>query len=172
MANAKNPRQPRSSAAGVGSSKVKKAADRITAAAREQKPEDTKKLFVISVAAEMTGMHAQTLRNYDRLGLVRPTRAPGGGRRYTQTDIEALLEIQRLGQEEGISLNGIKTIIELRRHIQVLEQENRRLEGELEAVRETLRDIKRRRRSGGEIVHVPRSTAVVMWEPRKGPRQQ
>ncbi len=70
-------------------------------------------IFVISVAAELAGMHAQTLRNYDRLGLVTPHRTTGGGRRYSPRDVALLREVQRLSQDEGVNLAGIKRIIEL-----------------------------------------------------------
>ncbi|WP_296146406.1 heat shock protein transcriptional repressor HspR [uncultured Corynebacterium sp.] len=109
--------------------------------------------YVISVAAELTGMHAQTLRTYDRMGLVSPMRTSGGGRRYSQRDISRLRTIQRLSQEEGVNLAGIKTIIELTQRIDDLEDENARL-------RER---VARAPRRGGELVHVPRSTAVVTW---------
>ncbi len=78
--------------------------------------EDTP-VFVISIAAEFSGMHAQTLRSYDRIGLVRPGRASGGGRRYSVRDIALLREVQRLSQEEGVNLAGIKRIIELEREV-------------------------------------------------------
>jgi len=70
-------------------------------------------VFVISVAAQLAGMHAQTLRQYDRLGLVSPGRTPGGGRRYSARDIARLQAVARLSHEEGINLAGIKRIIEL-----------------------------------------------------------
>lgn len=120
-------------------------------------------VYVISVAADLAGMHAQTLRNYDRLGLVTPRRTRGGGRRYSPRDVALLREIQRLSQEEGVNLAGIKSIIELNGRVEELEAEN-------EALRAKLRDAEaeaRRGRPRGEIVHVPRSTAVVMWEPRR-----
>lgn len=105
-------------------------------------------------------MHAQTLRNYDRLGLVTPQRTSGGGRRYTKRDVALLREIQRLSQEDGVNLAGIKAIIDLTERVDSLEQENAEL-------REQLYQAKAQaRRSRGELVHVPRSTAVVMWEPR------
>ena len=69
-------------------------------------------IFVISVAAELADMHPQTLRQYDRLGIVSPSRAPGKSRRYSQRDINMLREVQRLSQE-GVSLEGIKRILEL-----------------------------------------------------------
>ena len=131
----------------------------------ESRAESRTEVYVISVAADLAGMHAQTLRNYDRLGLVTPQRTRGGGRRYSQRDVALLREIQRLSQEEGVNLAGIKSIIELNERVEELENEN-------EALRAELRDAEARRgRPRGEIVHVPRSTAVVMWEPRKRRRR-
>jgi MerR family transcriptional regulator, heat shock protein HspR len=74
---------------------------------------DDTPVYVISVAAQLSGLHPQTLRAYDRLGLVSPGRAAGRGRRYSLRDILSLREVQRLSQEEGINLNGIKRILEL-----------------------------------------------------------
>ena len=112
--------------------------------------------YVISVAAELTGMHAQTLRTYDRMGLVTPMRTSGGGRRYSERDINRLRTIQRLSQEEGVNLAGIKTIISLSERIDELEDENTEL-------KQLLAKEKSDKRRGGELVHVPRSTAVVAW---------
>ncbi|MCQ1949019.1 MerR family transcriptional regulator [Arthrobacter sp. zg-Y859] len=78
-------------------------------------------IFVISVAAELAEMHPQTLRQYDRLGIVRPSRAPGRSRRYSQRDIELLREVQKLSQE-GVSLEGIKRIMELQNQVTGLRQ--------------------------------------------------
>ena len=83
-----------------------------------------REVFVISVAARITGMHAQTLRTYDRMGLVTPQRTSGGGRRYSREDIEQLQEIQRLSHEEGVNLAGIKTIIAQQNRLDELEKEN------------------------------------------------
>lgn len=80
-------------------------------------------LYVISVAAEMAGMHPQTLRQYDRLGLVSPGRAGGGGRRYSLRDIETLREVQRLSQQEGVNLSGIKRILELEAEVEQLRRQ-------------------------------------------------
>lgn len=125
-------------------------------------------VFVISVAAELAGMHAQTLRTYDRMGLVTPMRTTGGGRRYSRHDVDMLRKIQRLSQEDGVNLAGIKAIIELT-------EERDRLRAELEETREENQHLRNRlnRHSHsrrGELVHVPRSTAVVMWEPRRARR--
>lgn len=70
-------------------------------------------VYVISVAAQLSGMHPQTLRQYDRLGLVSPGRSSGRGRRYSLRDIAVLREVQRLSQTEGVNLSGIKRILEL-----------------------------------------------------------
>ena len=71
------------------------------------------KVLIISVAARLAGMHPQTLRQYDRLGLVQPGRAGGGGRRYSERDVALLREVQKLSQDEGVNLAGIKRIIGL-----------------------------------------------------------
>lgn len=81
---------------------------------------DDEPLYVISVAAEMAGMHPQTLRQYDRLGLVSPRRTGGGGRRYSLREVEMLREVQRLSQEDGVNLIGIKRIMELEAEVHAL----------------------------------------------------
>lgn len=88
-------------------------------------------VFVISVAAELAGMHPQTLRQYDRIGLVSPQRTSGRGRRYSARDVAQLREVQRLSQEEGINLAGIKRILEL-------QDEMAQLHSQLSAVREAI----------------------------------
>jgi MerR family transcriptional regulator/heat shock protein HspR len=84
-------------------------------------------VFVISVAAELTGLHPQTLRTYDRLGLVSPGRTGGGGRRYSWRDIELLREVAEL-TSTGIGLEGVRRILELELKVDAL----RRRVGELE----------------------------------------
>src|SRR3984957_19289646 len=117
--------------------------------------------FLISVAAELAGMHAQTLRTYDRLGLVSPRRSSGGGRRYSQHDVDLLREVQRLSQDEGVNLAGIKRIIELTNQVEALRARLGELAGELDELRA------RQRR---DVAVVPKSTAVGVWQPRNGPR--
>lgn len=90
----------------------------LSGAARMVREDDP--IYVISVAAEMAGMHPQTLRQYDRLGLVSPRRTAGGGRRYSLRDIDTLREVQRLSQEDGINLVGIKRILELEAEVEEL----------------------------------------------------
>jgi MerR family transcriptional regulator/heat shock protein HspR len=75
-------------------------------------PDENAPVFVISVAAELAGMHPQTLRQYDRLGLVSPGRSPGGGRRYSARDVALLRAVAQLSSD-GVSLAGIKRIVEL-----------------------------------------------------------
>ncbi len=87
-------------------------------------------LFVISVAAELSGMHPQTLRQYDRMGLVSPTRTEGRSRRYTMQDVAKLREVARLSAE-GVSLEGIRRMLELVTENALLRQRVRDLETEL-----------------------------------------
>jgi MerR family transcriptional regulator/heat shock protein HspR len=116
---------------------------------------DDAPVFVISVAAELAGMHAQTLRQYDRLGLVTPGRTVGGGRRYSARDVALLREVQRLSQEEGVNLAGIKRIIELEAQVDMLRDRLAALRAELAQARAEL-DARR-----------GPSTALVVWRPSR-----
>ncbi|MCW2708622.1 MAG: MerR family transcriptional regulator [Frankiales bacterium] len=118
-------------------------------------------VFVISVAAEMAGMHPQTLRQYDRLGLVTPVRTGGGGRRYTERDVELLREVQRLSQEEGVNLAGIKRIIELEHEVEALQTRVQELNEELARTEASVLASLRR-----DLVPVPKSSLVV-WRPER-----
>jgi MerR family transcriptional regulator/heat shock protein HspR len=119
---------------------------------------DEARTFLISVAAELAGMHAQTLRTYDRLGLVSPDRSSGGGRRYSQHDVDLLREVQRLSQDEGVNLAGIKRIIELTNQVGALQSRLKEMAAEVEVLRRNQRR---------DIAVVPKSTAVVVWKPRR-----
>ena len=114
--------------------------------------------FLISVAAELAGMHAQTLRTYDRLGLVSPQRSSGGGRRYSERDVELLREVQRLSQDEGVNLAGIKRIIELTNQVEALQSRLQEMAQELESLRTGTRR---------DLAVMPKSTALVVWKPRR-----
>ena len=92
--------------------------------------------YVISVAARMVGMHAQSLRNYERMGLIRPSRSQGRVRLYSQADIEHLRNIQRLVQDLGVNLAGVEVIINMRNRIQRMEREMEVLRQELQAYRD------------------------------------
>ena len=98
---------------------------------------DDAPVYVISAAAELSGLHPQTLRQYDRLGLVSPDRAAGRGRRYSPRDIERLREVQRLSQDEGVNLAGIKHIRGLQDEVSALQARIAELEATLAAVAAT-----------------------------------
>src|SRR5882757_11221372 len=98
-------------------------------------PNSSARTFLISVAAELAGMHAQTLRTYDRLGLVSPDRSSGGGRRYSLHDVDLLREVQRLSQDEGVNLAGIKRIIELTNQVEALQSRLKEMAAEVEVLR-------------------------------------
>jgi MerR family transcriptional regulator, heat shock protein HspR len=117
-------------------------------------PEDAP-VFVISIAAQLAGMHAQTLRQYDRLGLVSPGRTGGGGRRYSARDVALLREVQRLSQDEGVNLAGIKRVIELESQVDALRARVSELNAELENVYRAL-----------NAERGP-STALVVWKPSR-----
>lgn len=145
-------------------------------ARRGQHDEDAP-VFVISVAAELAGMHAQTLRQYDRLGLVVPRRTRGGGRRYSARDIAMLREVQRLSQE-GVSLAGIQRILELESRVEELRQQVAELAAENAALEEAVRGQTRVFAAGpaGDVVVLrpgtrPRPSGVtqelVLWRPRR-----
>lgn len=141
--------------------------------AGKDRASDQPEVYVISIAAELAGMHAQTLRTYDRLGLVTPRRTRGGGRRYSPRDVQLLREIQKLSQEDGVNLAGIKAIIALQRENERLKAENTELETRLAELNEENRRLRERAgRFGGEVVHVPRSTAIVAWTPRGAARRR
>src|ERR1700752_615349 len=146
---------------------------------------DDMPVYVISIAAELSGIHPQTLREYERRGLVSPGRSGGGGRRYTMRDILALREIQRLSQEEGVNLSGIKLIMsqlreleQARRLVAELHAEVAQLRVELESTRAVAARLAELRRSGSDtrsggegregLVPV-RSARVAIWEPIAGP---
>lgn len=92
------------------------------------------KVFVISIAAELSGLHPQTLRTYDRLGLVAPGRTGGGGRRYSLRDIEVLRQVARL-TAEGLGLEGVRRVIELEHQVDALRERVAELQVELAAAR-------------------------------------
>jgi MerR family transcriptional regulator, heat shock protein HspR len=125
-------------------------------------------VFVISVAAELAGLHAQTLRSYDRLGLVRPGRAAGGGRRYSPRDIALLREVQRLSQDEGVNLAGIKRIIELEQVVDELRGRLDELEQELAAARAAAEQAAAAVHASyrRDLVPVDRRQALVVWRPK------
>jgi MerR family transcriptional regulator, heat shock protein HspR len=133
---------------------------------------------VISVAAQLAGMHPQTLRQYDRIGLVSPGRTRGRGRRYSARDVALLREIQRLSQDEGVSLAGIKRILDLGHEVAALRGRVLQLESELERARAAAGLAQRvfAAGPGGDVVSVlpgrrparsafSSDSALVLWRP-------
>jgi MerR family transcriptional regulator/heat shock protein HspR len=127
------------------------------------------KVLIISVAAKLAGMHPQTLRQYDRMGLVSPARTPGGGRRYSERDVVLLREIQRLSQDDGVSLEGVRRIIELERIVVDLQRRIMDLESDLAEANERLAQVRSMaaypRRDITPAYQHP--TALVVWRPRR-----
>ena len=122
---------------------------------------DNAPVFAISVVAQLTGMHPQTLRQYDRVGLVTPQRTSGGGRRYSARDIERLREIQSLSSE-GVGLTGVRRILDLERYSDELVARVRELEQELETARRALVHLQQHASTGNELA-LRDSSAVVVW---------
>jgi MerR family transcriptional regulator, heat shock protein HspR len=142
-------------------------------AKKREQPED-RAVYIISVAAELAGVHPQTLRIYERKGLLRPARTPGNTRRYSARDIARLQMIQKLTQEHGLNLAGVKMIVEMedqiermRRRMESLDRDFRRARTRLIEEMEQLRSQSRR----GEIVPLSSVRRVqVQVERAKAPR--
>ena len=126
------------------------------------------KVLIISVAARLAGMHPQTLRQYDRLGLVQAGRAGGGGRRYSERDVALLREVQKLSQEEGVNLAGIKRIIGLEQLVADLQQRVAELESQLDDAYTRMAQMEAvAAYPGRDLVRREQSTALVVWRPRR-----
>jgi MerR family transcriptional regulator/heat shock protein HspR len=122
-------------------------------------------VFVISVAAELTGLHPQTLRTYERMGLITPGRTGGGGRRYSARDIDLLREISDL-TSSGIGIEGVRRILELENRLAALSARNEELLAELDATREALRQVSGVARPPGKLpaVRQPQpGQQIVVW---------
>jgi MerR family transcriptional regulator/heat shock protein HspR len=113
-------------------------------------PDPDSAVYVISVAAELTGLHPQTLRAYERMGLISPGRTGGGGRRYSLRDLELLRLIADL-TSAGIGLEGVRRILDLEHQVAALQQRNAELIAELDATREALRQSL----AGAKVVAAP-----------------
>lgn len=135
-------------------------------------PDPQAAVYVISVAAELTGLHPQTLRTYERIGLIMPGRTAGGGRRYSHRDIELLRTIAQL-TAEGIGLEGVRRILALEDQVTTLRLRVSDLNEELQETREQLRDALAARRtqqpSKLPAVRTPEATgSVVVWRRGRG----
>ncbi|MBI3648505.1 MAG: helix-turn-helix transcriptional regulator [Actinobacteria bacterium] len=130
----------------------------------DERPNEREELavYIISVAAELAGVHPQTLRIYERKGLLRPKRTSGNTRRYSERDIRHLQMIQDLTQEQGVNLAGVKLIIEMQAELDALRKKTAELERELRASRRFQRRS-RDRPEVGEIVPL-RSLFLPPWQ--------
>ncbi|MBV9022562.1 MAG: MerR family transcriptional regulator [Streptomycetaceae bacterium] len=132
---------------------------------------DESPVYVISVAAQLSGLHPQTLRQYDRLGLVSPDRTAGRGRRYSARDIELLRQVQQLSQD-GINLAGIKRIIELENQVAALQARVVELQAGLEGAAAAMRQREAAvhasyRRDLVPYEDVQQASALVVWRPKR-----
>lgn len=135
--------------------------------ARTTRETGERAVYVISVAAELAGVHPQTLRIYERKGLVRPHRTSGNTRRYSERDIELLQQIQDLTQAQGINLAGVKMIIEMQEELEALRRRTRELQAQLRATRRAAeRATMAREASRGDIVPL-RDVLRPPWEGRR-----
>lgn len=129
-------------------------------------------VFAIAVAAELAGMHPQTLRQYDRIGLVVPGRTRGGSRRYSARNIQQLREVARLGAE-GMSLPAIARLLDLEDEVLMLRRRVLELEGALRSERANRPGVRVFAAGASGVIPVPsgrrirRSTDVVLWRPRR-----
>ena len=140
-----------------------------TPRASTQPPGPDVPVFVISVAAELTGLHPQTLRTYDRIGLVSPGRTGGGGRRYSWRDIELLREVADL-TASGIGLEGVRRILELENHVAALSARVRQLEEQLADAEYALAVTMADRGSTRNLPAVPAARppqSLVVWRRRR-----
>lgn len=118
-------------------------------------------VYVISVAAELAGMHAQTLRQYDRLGLVTPSRSGGGGRRYSAADIARLRRVQEMSQE-GVSLAGIQRVLDLEHQVTALQSRVMELAG----------DVDRLERAAARVFSAAPDGQIVALRPGERPERR
>jgi MerR family transcriptional regulator, heat shock protein HspR len=123
-------------------------------------------VYVISVAAELSGLHPQTLRSYERMGLIMPGRTGGGGRRYSHRDIELLREIASL-TAGGVGIEGVRRILELEHQVAALQARNHELVAELGALHEAVRQSVPARRTDPNKLPVLRApdpeASLVVW---------
>jgi MerR family transcriptional regulator/heat shock protein HspR len=147
--------------------------------AKKREESGDRAVYIISVAAELAGVHPQTLRIYERKGLLRPARTPGNTRRYSDRDIARLQMIQKLTQEHGLNLAGVKMIVEMedqiermRRRMETLDREFQKTRTRLLEEMQALRAKSRR----GEIVPVSSMRRVQIQVDRakapSGPKRQ
>jgi MerR family transcriptional regulator/heat shock protein HspR len=122
-------------------------------------------VYVISVAAELSGLHPQTLRSYERMGLIMPGRTGGGGRRYSHRDVELLREIASL-TAGGVGIEGVRRILELEHQVAALQARSEELSAELAATRDALHAVATRRIDANKLPVLRQPDApssMVVW---------
>jgi MerR family transcriptional regulator/heat shock protein HspR len=129
--------------------------------------DDRTPIYVISVAAQLAGMHPQTLRQYDRLGLVTPIRATGRGRRYSAYDVARLRYVQHLSQEEGVNLAGIRHVLELQSEVEDLRHRVNQLLAEVQrgVSQQSTQRVSRVFSAGpeGDVIAMGRQQTTTRW---------
>jgi MerR family transcriptional regulator/heat shock protein HspR len=121
-------------------------------------------VYVISVAAELAGVHPQTLRIYERRGLLDPSRTGGGSRRYSERDIEMLGQIQAL-TNAGVNLEGVRRVMALQADLERMKEEVARLRAEIERVNAEAREALERTHRQYRRDLVPVSQSALVWRP-------
>jgi MerR family transcriptional regulator/heat shock protein HspR len=135
--------------------------------------DDDRAVYIISVAAELAGVHPQTLRIYERKGLLQPARTAGNTRRYSNRDIDRLRMIQRLTQVEGLNLAGVRMIVEMEDEIERMRRRVSALDAELQRARRRLRDeVDRLRQESRRAEMVPRATVPRLRVTVRRPTEQ
>ena len=119
---------------------------------------ETAAVYIISVAAELAGVHPQTLRTYERKGLLKPARTSGGTRRYSERDVQRVRLIQELTQGEGVNLAGVMRILELQDEVEALAEQ-------LERTRERIDDVRTEARQALQQALQRTGTEIVLYRP-------
>ena len=134
------------------------------APARRNEPDPARGVYMISVAAELAGMHPQTLRIYEARGLISPQRSPKNTRLYSQEDVDRLRRIQELTSEMGMNLAGVERVFQLEEEMERMRRRIAKLEGAADAVRQEMQEELRRMRGslGLEIVPYEEPGAALM----------
>lgn len=137
-------------------------ADRRVTPKSARRVTDDRAVFVISVAAELAGVHPQTLRMYERKGLLSPQRTSGNTRRYSQADIEIVRLIQTMTQDKGMNLAGVEMVIELQRELE-------RAQERMDQLRREAEELQRRLAQDIERIRQAQKTALVPWRKMQSP---
>ncbi len=135
---------------------------RLDKSAKQSDDDRARALYVISVAAELAGVHPQTLRMYERKGLIRPGRTSGNTRRYSKADIDSVRLIQQLTQDHGVNLAGVEMVIELTQELERAQQRLERLRREANEMQRQLEETQKRAREA-------QKTSLVPWRKMQQP---